>query len=943
MKTYVRGMASLGITLIGLSTGFAQINITGVANRTIYTDRATFQVVPQANYGYQATLNGASVPVGTSVVVERMDHYELIVTATPTGGGTPVSQMVQFIVRDADRGSPETGLIKWVPYPPIPSATGEFAGGHLEIIHPAVYPPGLDLPVIALVNNDEGHARRVNGTIAMPGTDLTSFRLVRGVGFGLSQTTNVGGFPLRAEVGPLSAQQTVTIAPATWTLVSGNLPALTSWAAGSRISVNADLTVPSGGLLEIGAGTVVRLMPGVNIVNNGRIVLQGTRQEPIVFTSTNRVAPEAHTHAWGGFVMRNAGAELIGEGAIFTGSGAAPSFSFSPGSSHRSEQPLLLAQQGTRVQLTNCYIINNAGQVGNGYNADVTYDHCLIQRAITCGEYVGGTIVVNHSALIEFPSIDDVYNADIADSDYDGIYFTTGTHLLLNSMFGFAKDDAIDSGSGSTGTVLVTNCWVESALHEALAWSGEGRQTWTYDTILLNSGQGIECGWSTGSDSPLCRAERLLSLGNSVGARYGDNYEGTTGLGLKTGFLWVTNSLILHNYRDVWGRVWDDTWNYRVGRMDIRANYLTAVNTNHPDNAVWDPAADANRLAPYLRSSVAGGVGVGLAVWSSSQPRASITNGVPVRLSTFTTLPVSVSYTVAGPAGPLLSGTLHFAPGEMVRHIPVPLSQPAAYPALHVTLREPQGAELTGTAEVWYIDLPVPPPPPTTTLLARGAVWRYLDTGVDMGTSWRLPGFSDTTWLLGAAELGFGDGGETTPIRGTNAAGQRIITTYFRRSFNVTDRTAFNTLGIWLWRDDAGVVYLNGTEVYRSPNLPAAPTIITNGTLATATGENTVDTATISPAPLVNGANLAAVEIHQQSSTSSDLSFNFELTGAGVPPAPRLEVMPFGDDYLLYWGAPDYVLESAPGVTGPWSTIATSAPVLVDAGGSAAQFYRLRK
>lgn len=127
------------------------------------------------------------------------------------------------------------------------------------------------------------------------------------------------------------------------------------------------------------------------------------------------------------------------------------------------------------------------------------------------------------------------------------------------SLFGFAKDDAIDPGSGGAGSLVVSNCWVESALHEALTWSGEGRRTWTYDSVLMNCGQGIECGWSTtnasGPVSPIY-ARNLLSTENSVGARYGDDYEGTTGLGLKAGFLTVTNSLLLYNCRNVWGQVW---------------------------------------------------------------------------------------------------------------------------------------------------------------------------------------------------------------------------------------------------------------------------------------------------------------------------------------------------------------------------------------------------
>jgi hypothetical protein len=137
---------------------------------------------------------------------------------------------------------------------------------------------------------------------------------------------------------------------------------------------------------------------------------------------------------------------------------------------------------------------------------------------------------------------------------------------------------------------------VEGAFHEALAWSGGGRTTRTFDTVLINNGQGIECGWSSGANSPVVYGTRLLSLANGIGARYGDNYTGTTGLGLKNGTLIVTNSILLHNLRDVFGRPWDDTWNWRTNNMDIRNNLLTASNSFHPSNAIWSAAGAAGFL-----------------------------------------------------------------------------------------------------------------------------------------------------------------------------------------------------------------------------------------------------------------------------------------------------------------------------------------------------------
>src|SRR6185503_7820991 len=141
----------------------------------------------------------------------------------------------------------------------------------------------------------------------------------------------------------------------------------------------------------------------------------GTVTQPVVFTPTTRVAPERRNGAWGGWFIRGSTAQLLANNAIMTGSGAAGSISFSPGSSHRSEHPLLLVHNGAIVRMTNCALINLAGQVGNGYFSTITWDHCLVQRAITCGEWEGCTNIIRHSAVIEFPAVDGVYNSTISD------------------------------------------------------------------------------------------------------------------------------------------------------------------------------------------------------------------------------------------------------------------------------------------------------------------------------------------------------------------------------------------------------------------------------------------------------------------------------------------------------------------------------------------------
>ena len=166
----------------------------------------------------------------------------------------------------------------------------------------------------------------------------------------------------------------------------------------------------------------------------------------------------------------------------------------------------------------------------------------------------------------------------------------------------------------------------------------------------------------------------------------------------------------------------------------------------------------------------------------------------------------------------------------------------------------------------------------STTAIATGSSWRYRDTGENLGTAWRSTTFDDTAWSAGNGELGYGDGDEATVV-GFGDANNKFITTYFRRDFTV-DPAAGQVFGVTLRlkRDDGAAVYINGVEVVRD-NLPAGPLSDTTPAI-TAVGNAAEDTYfefAIDPATLQAGGNVIAVEVHQSSGTSSDLSFDAEL------------------------------------------------------------------
>lgn len=109
---------------------------------------------------------------------------------------------------------------------------------------------------------------------------------------------------------------------------------------------------------------------------------------------------------------------------------------------------------------------------------------------------------------------------------------------------------------------------------------------------------------------------------------------------------------------------------------------------------------------------------------------------------------------------------------------------------------------------------------------------------------------------------------------------QKYITTYFRKTFNLKNIYLYKSLTLRILRDDGAVVYINGREVFRT-NMP--PGDINFKTLASnaVSGDDEVNfqKAVINARFLKAGKNIIAVEIHQASPSSSDISFDLQLLG----------------------------------------------------------------
>lgn len=183
-----------------------------------------------------------------------------------------------------------------------------------------------------------------------------------------------------------------------------------------------------------------------------------------------------------------------------------------------------------------------------------------------------------------------------------------------------------------------------------------------------------------------------------------------------------------------------------------------------------------------------------------------------------------------------------------------------------------------------------------STLIAAHSEWKYLDDGSNQGSAWKESNFNDTAWPVGQAKMGYGDGDETTTISYGGNSADKHITTYLRKTFNVTNAASYTNLTLSLLCDDGAAVYINGQEIYSHntdvirKNLPSGT--ITSTTLATSAvgglDESAFTQYEIHPELLIEGSNTIAVEVHQAAITSSDIGFDLQLRGASGAISPDL-------------------------------------------------------
>lgn len=971
----------------------------------------TVTLAAEAGFTITAKLDGVDLPMGATIV-STTGYHEVYETRTnTTTNATTTSLAYQFIIASPGRGTTEMGLPISEPAKFVNDAPSAFAGHELDVIVPAKYPRNLPLPVAVRLKKGAaagalaGDPLFLNGLVTASEFPAQPVQLKRGWGSTI--------LPARADAGVLAFTGKVNgltdaapleyEAATTWTPQSGNLTGAQAWAADSRISLDATLTVKAGATLTVGAGSVIRAAPGAEIwvEPGGRVTMNGTLASPVV------VVPAVTSQPWGGVWLHQSStatvAEFTATGTLFCCWGANQNWFTTAGvtpsrtiySRHRQHQPCFAVGTNAVCRLTDCSLIGPtaAGSTrGAGFamkDGNLHLTRTALQRAITGGEQEGGVVEIHSCAITEITepgtSADDGTAFD--DLDNDGIYLVPGsghTYHLSKTVIGWTKDDGIDSGGGGSGATICDGCWFENCVHEAFSNSGTGRVPETHNGVHFNNGQGMECGYGDSVSGPISMVDHCLMVGNLTGVRYGDNY---SSFGTYNGTLTVQNSYLLYNrFRDAFAMDWRaaQNWAYQDARIVSKnTKYTRADDFAHqqgvedtPAGSLWNPASDGAGIEPFM--PVPGSnVGVAFLHSGATDPLAlyPASGSFEVRLSTFSSKVVTVPWQAVGKAAAdqpgetvFASGTLTFQPGETLRSVTALLPPAHGFALVRISLAAPANAEVTGP-DVWYVNAPVLE---TLTFLPRAAAgWSYYANRTPATTAQKPPAdgggrawtavdyVGDALWKTNkTAPIGWGNLGAAAPylILGTTLpAGEQGITTYFRRTFQVTDPAAIRSLSLELLNDDGAVAFINGVA-FAPVNVDPGTAVggvsgigsekLAASTKGDGTAETVYDVLTADSSvlgALVTGTNVLTIEVHQGSATSSDAVCDAALTATLNPPGQgNFELITVGGDPFLIWDQAIGGLEESPDLN-DWSPLSGAAnpfPIKMNA---PRQFYRIRQ
>ena len=185
--------------------------------------------------------------------------------------------------------------------------------------------------------------------------------------------------------------------------------------------------------------------------------------------------------------------------------------------------------------------------------------------------------------------------------------------------------------------------------------------------------------------------------------------------------------------------------------------------------------------------------------------------------------------------------------------------------------------------------------------ITQGDNFKYLIPNTNPANNWNTLSYNDSNWQEDSSGFGYADGDDETLLPN----GTRSV--YLRRTFDIKNVNELEELFLHIDYDDAFVAYINGVEVARE-NINGTPpnwnqTAITDHE-ASIYRDGVPDLFTLEDISsiLLNGENVLAIQAHNVSSSSSDmtiipfLSAQYNTQTNEGDPTP--EILALRDKYL---------------------------------------------
>ena len=176
-----------------------------------------------------------------------------------------------------------------------------------------------------------------------------------------------------------------------------------------------------------------------------------------------------------------------------------------------------------------------------------------------------------------------------------------------------------------------------------------------------------------------------------------------------------------------------------------------------------------------------------------------------------------------------------------------------------------------------------------------GDSWQYITPNSQPSANWNQLGYNASSWSTGPSGFGYGDDDDATIVQNT-------MSVYIRRAFYIVDASAIASVILDMDYDDGFIAYVNGQEVAR--NLMTGPVPDYNqpsdGWHEALLPQGFAPERFAVDADLLNsGTNVIAVQVHNQSIDSSDLtalpvlSFGINNSSSYYSPPPSWFEAPY--------------------------------------------------